>query len=119
MKASLLGAAVAAVAPLDLLGGTKGRPKKGGAELKISLQEGVTPGETLKEKLDFMENHGVVGLEPNGAGLAGRVGGRRQGQAAQQQDRTPQQRSHASNGLHIPSLPSPSVTVIISDFPRR
>ena len=54
MKASLLGAAVAAVAPLDLLGGTKGRPKKGGAELKISLQEGVTPGETLKEKLDFM-----------------------------------------------------------------
>ena len=51
MKASLLGAAVAAVAPLDLLGGTKGRPKKGGAELKISLQEGVTPGETLKEKL--------------------------------------------------------------------
>ena len=74
MKASLLGAAVAAVAPLDLLGGTKGRPKKGGAELKISLQEGVTPGETLKEKLDFMENHGVVGLEPNGAGLAGRVG---------------------------------------------
>ena len=74
LKASLLGAAVAAVAPLDLLGGTKGRPKKGGAELKISLQEGVTPGETLKEKLDFMENHGVVGLEPNGAGLAGRVG---------------------------------------------
>ena len=74
MKASLLGAAVAAVAPLDLLGGTKGRPKKGGAELKISLQEGVTPGETLKEKLDFMENHGVVGLEPNGAGLAERVG---------------------------------------------
>lgn len=38
------------------------------------MQEGVTPGETLKEKLDFMENHGVVGLEPNGAGLAGRVG---------------------------------------------
>ena len=74
MKASLLGAAVAAVAPLDLLGGTKDRPKKGGAELKISLQEGVTPGETLKEKLDFMENHGVVGLEPNGAGLAERVG---------------------------------------------
>ena len=74
MKASLLGAAVAAVAPLDLLGGTKGRPKKGGAELKISLQEGVTPGETLKEKLDFMENHGVVGLEPTGAGLAERVG---------------------------------------------
>ena len=35
LKASLLGAAVAAVAPLDLLGGTKGRPKKGGAELKI------------------------------------------------------------------------------------
>ena len=53
LKAAPLGAAVAAVAPLDLLGGTKGRPKKGGAELKISLQEGVTPGETLKEKLDW------------------------------------------------------------------
>lgn len=38
------------------------------------MQEGVTPGETLKEKLDFMENQGFVGLEPNGAGLAGRVG---------------------------------------------
>ena len=36
LKASLLGAAVAAVAPLDLLGGTNGRPKTGGAELNIS-----------------------------------------------------------------------------------
>ena len=61
---------------------------------------------------------GVMGKQ-DGQGLAGRVGGRGQGQAAQQQDRTPQQRSHASNGLHIPSLPSPSVTGIISAFPRR
>ena len=38
------------------------------AELKISLQEGVAPGNSLKEKLDFMEANGIVGLEPGGGG---------------------------------------------------
>jgi len=46
-------------------------PKK--AVLKISCQEGVAPGKTLAEKLDFMEKHGIEGIEPGGKGLAGRV----------------------------------------------
>ena len=41
--------------------------------LNISFQEGTAPGETLAEKLDFMENLGVVGFEPGGSGLADRV----------------------------------------------
>ncbi|MGL5562997.1 MAG: sugar phosphate isomerase/epimerase family protein [Tannerellaceae bacterium] len=41
--------------------------------LKISFQEGIAPGESLNEKLDYMENLGVVGLEPWGGGLPGRV----------------------------------------------
>ncbi|HBH08782.1 MAG TPA: sugar phosphate isomerase [Rikenellaceae bacterium] len=42
-------------------------------ELKISFQEKTAPGESLAEKLDFMENLGVVGFEPGGRGLASRV----------------------------------------------
>ncbi|GHT31228.1 hypothetical protein AGMMS49574_12630 [Bacteroidia bacterium] len=47
--------------------------KNSTAELNISFQEGIAPGETLNEKLDFMEKLGVVGFEPGGRGLAGRV----------------------------------------------
>ena len=49
--------------------------KKSGSdlELKISFQEGIAPGESLAEKLDFMESLGVVGFEPGGRGLASRV----------------------------------------------
>ena len=43
------------------------------AQLNLSLQEGVAPGESLNEKLDFMERNGVVGLEPGGGNLAARV----------------------------------------------
>ena len=32
-------------------------------ELKLSFQEGIAPGESLNEKLDFMEKLGVVGFE--------------------------------------------------------
>jgi len=42
-------------------------------ELKISCQEGVAPGKTLAEKLDFMESLGIVGFEPWGGGLEKRV----------------------------------------------
>jgi sugar phosphate isomerase/epimerase len=41
--------------------------------LKLCLQEGVAPGETLTEKLDFMEANGVAGLEIWGGGLEKRV----------------------------------------------
>lgn len=44
------------------------------AVLNLSFQEGIAPGENLNEKFDFMEEYGVVGFEPGGGGLAGRVG---------------------------------------------
>lgn len=50
----------------------KNRKSKSG-NLKISCQEGVAPGKTLAEKLDFMESLGIVGLEIWGAGLEKRV----------------------------------------------
>ena len=54
--------------------GEKGSDKPGkDLELKLSFQEGIAPGESLNEKLDFMEKLGVVGFEPGGGGLAGRV----------------------------------------------
>ena len=43
------------------------------AVLKLSCQEGVAPGKTLDEKLDFLEEHGFVGIEPGGRNLADRV----------------------------------------------
>lgn len=45
----------------------------GKAELKLSFQEGIAPGKSLNEKLDFMEKLGVVGFEPGGRGLGDRV----------------------------------------------
>lgn len=42
-------------------------------ELKLSFQEGTAPGANLNEKFDYMENLGIVGFEPGGGGLAGRV----------------------------------------------
>jgi sugar phosphate isomerase/epimerase len=47
--------------------------KESEAVLKLSCQEGVAPGESLSEKLDFMEEHGFSGIEPWGGGLANRV----------------------------------------------
>ncbi len=44
-------------------------------ELKLSFQEGIAPGGSLAEKLDFMEDLRVVGFEPGGRGLASRVKG--------------------------------------------
>ena len=47
-------------------------PRK--ALLKLSCQEWTPPDGTLTEKLDFMEKHGFVGLEPSGKELPERVG---------------------------------------------
>ncbi len=44
------------------------------AKLQLSCQEGVAPGETLAAKLDFLEQHGFVGIEPGGKNLANRIG---------------------------------------------
>jgi sugar phosphate isomerase/epimerase len=42
-------------------------------QLKLGLQEGVIPGESLAQKLDFMEAHSVYGLEVGGRKLSDRV----------------------------------------------
>jgi sugar phosphate isomerase/epimerase len=41
--------------------------------LRLSCQEGVAPGRTLTEKLDFLEEHGFEGLEVGGGNLGARV----------------------------------------------
>jgi len=43
------------------------------AVLKPSCQEGIAPGNSLTEKLDFLEKHGYAGLEVSGGNLPGRV----------------------------------------------
>jgi len=47
--------------------------KKNDVELKLSFQEGTAPGNSLKEKFDFMEEHGIVGFEPHGKALLDRM----------------------------------------------
>lgn len=46
-------------------------PRK--AVLKLSCQEGIAPGGSLAEKLDFLEKHGYVGFEVGGGNLPSRV----------------------------------------------
>ncbi len=71
----MLGAAALAASGNTLLTScTSAKKKVGNAGLRISFQEGTAPGESLAEKLDFMESLGVVGLEPGGRDLAARVG---------------------------------------------
>ena len=72
LKTTLASAAALAVAPSALVS-CKAQEKKASTPLRLSFQEGLTPGESLNEKLDFMEKLGVVGFEPGGRGLAGRV----------------------------------------------
>ena len=78
IKSSLAGAAVAglgkslsAFAGETPAGTPSAFPIK--AELRISFQEGTAPGANLNEKFDFMEEHGVVGFEPHGRGMKGRM----------------------------------------------
>jgi len=77
LKLTASGVALAALGSVSATSCTaqtsKNAQTKSSVELKISLQEGVAPGETLKDKLDLMEKLGVVGFEPGGNGLSGRV----------------------------------------------
>ncbi|GBU06832.1 TIM alpha/beta barrel enzyme [Bacteroidales bacterium] len=80
-----LGGAIASVGSLDTFasplyaketqeGNQKGKGNaKSLAQLKISFQEGTPPGNSLNEKFDYMEKLGIVGFEPGGRGLAGRI----------------------------------------------
>lgn len=51
----------------------KNQNQYSGFTLNLSCQEGVAPGETLTEKLDFLEENGFTGLEPWGGGIVNRV----------------------------------------------
>ena len=86
LKSSLTGAAIAvggtavaaypgktATASAECAGAKPCCAASSKAELKISFQEGTAPGKDLKEKFDFFEKLGVVGFEPGGKGLKGRV----------------------------------------------
>ncbi len=68
-------AALAAASVLPGCVAVKDDKKKAGndLELNLSFQEGTAPGETLAERLDFMESLGITGFEPGGHGLASRV----------------------------------------------
>ena len=68
-------AALAAASVLPGCVAVKDDKKKAGKdlELNLSFQEGTAPGETLAERLDFMESLGITGFEPGGRGLASRV----------------------------------------------
>jgi sugar phosphate isomerase/epimerase len=67
-------AAVGAAPAFSVLShaGAKKKVSKG-VPLNLGLQEGVTPGESLNEKLDFLESNGVYGFEVGGGKLASRV----------------------------------------------
>lgn len=77
LKTAFVGAAVAATAPSLMASCVPADPRKrriNNPELKISFQESTAPGESLAEKFDWMEAHGVTGFEPWGTNLGGRVG---------------------------------------------
>lgn len=73
----MVGAAGVAIASSPMAALTSCSPKEKKAccntELKISFQEGTAPRQSLNEKFDYMESLGIVGFEPSGRGLAGRV----------------------------------------------
>lgn len=79
IKTSVSGAAALAAASVvpatatSCCGGGQTAKAGGDVALNLSFQEGLTPGESLQDKLDFMEKLGVVGFEPGGKGLASRV----------------------------------------------
>lgn len=67
-------AALSTTSAFSVLSDAEIKKKTGkGVSLNLGLQEGVTPGQTLTEKLDFMETNGVYGLEVGGGKLANRV----------------------------------------------
>ena len=74
----MAGAAGLAIASSPVAALTSCSSGKGGCcgkntELKLSFQEKTAPGESLNERFDYMEKLGIVGFEPGGRNLAGRV----------------------------------------------
>lgn len=75
LKSSLYGAAGLALAssPLSLATSCAPATSAPSLPLKLSFQEGTGLGESLDEKLDYMESLGIKGLEPGGRNLASRI----------------------------------------------
>ena len=75
IQTTLAGSAALAVGGCNSLASAKGKDNASAtkAKLNISFQEGIAPGNNLKEKFDFMEKHGVVGFEPHGGGIRNRM----------------------------------------------
>ena len=71
LTVSVATGAIGAVAPSAKAFTLPDPPQK--ARLRLSAQEGVAPGKSLAEKLDFLEAQGFEGFEPGGGGLAKRV----------------------------------------------
>ncbi len=78
LRTSLIGAAALAAGPVLAEAAVRGEKRTRNflddPDLNLSFQERIAPGETLAERLDWMEAHGIVGLEPNGGKLWERVG---------------------------------------------
>ncbi len=74
IKTTIAGSAALTAAGYGSFASAKTEEKSvaGKAVLNISFQEGTAPGETLNEKFDFMEAHGVAGFEPHGKALLAR-----------------------------------------------
>ena len=73
-KTSLFGASALAAAGSGLTAcASPDKKKRSQVKLNLSFQEKIAPGETLAERLDFMETLGIVGFEPSGKNLASRV----------------------------------------------
>lgn len=67
-------AAIGSTAAFSAISGPVPKKKVSNAvSLNLGLQEGVTPGESLEQKLDFLESNGVYGIEVGGGKLPGRV----------------------------------------------
>ena len=75
LKSTMVGAAGVAIASSPIAALSSCTPKKEvcKTELKLCFQEGTAPRKSLNEKFDYMESLGIVGFEPGGRGLAGRV----------------------------------------------
>ncbi len=73
LSLSAAGAAAAALPGPVARAAAAAPAAKAPAVLRLSCQEGVAPGGSLTEKLDFLEANGFEGFEPGGGGLPGRV----------------------------------------------
>jgi len=71
MKTSAMG--VSALGLTGCMSGNFSLEGSGSAMLNLSSQEGRIPGQSLEEKLDFLELHGFSGIEIGGRGLSDRV----------------------------------------------